>query len=112
VEWGPVAVWAGAAATVLAVAVAILAAVGAFDRFGAPRVALTFESGEPWTRLARRGMERVLWVRVGVENGGSRPARGCVGRMMVVFTDNAETVARSLVVSVPEVGKEVVLHLR
>jgi hypothetical protein len=33
VEWGPVAVWAGAVATVLAVAVAIMVAVGAFDRF-------------------------------------------------------------------------------
>jgi hypothetical protein len=192
VEWGPVAVWAGAVATVLAVVVAILVAVGAFDRFGGPRLVLTFESGEPWTRVGRRETDRALWVRVGVENGGSRPARGCVGRMMMVstdgrrrrdidplqlrwagvplsrafdpvdlrrgqreyldvlllaqsrpwriltfedpdfdpgfsteldrghehvldlavFTDNAETVARSLVVSAPEVGEEVQLYLR
>jgi hypothetical protein len=85
VEWGPVGVWVGAAATVLAVIVAALVALGFFDGLRGPRIHLTFENTEPW---CRHGDENAgLWIRLGVENRGSSPARGCVGRLIAVTTD-------------------------
>src|SRR5262245_11694468 len=88
VEWGPVAVWGGAVARGLAVLVAVLVALGGFDRIGGPVVVLSFEPSEPWSRTGVADSACALWVRVGVENAGRRPARGCVGRLMVVSTDD------------------------
>ena len=48
---------------------------------GAPRLLITFEQVEPWGRPAAAEGVELLWVRVGVGNGGSRPALGCAGRM-------------------------------
>ncbi len=87
VEWGPVGVWAGATGSVLAVTVAVLVAVGAFDRFRAPKVALSFEHTEPWCRAGQVAGSAVVWVRIGVANVGTRPAVGCVGRMTHMTTD-------------------------
>src|SRR5690349_13045944 len=86
VEWGPVAAWAGAVVTFLSVLVALAIALGLFDAFRGPRIRITFEQIEPWCRKAVGG-DDALWVRVGVENVGRKPARGCVGRMISVTTD-------------------------
>lgn len=88
VAWGPVAVWAGAVATFVAAAIALLAGAGYLDRFRAPRLRLTYDNAEPWCRLVERpGDGEVLWVRVGVENVGRAPARDCVGQLAGLTTD-------------------------
>jgi hypothetical protein len=87
VEWGPVAGWAGAAATVLVVITTSLVALGYFERFRAPRPVLTFAPTQPWCRRGRMpDGTPALWVRVGVENQGKAPAVGCVGRLISVTT--------------------------
>jgi hypothetical protein len=94
IDWGPVSAWAGAAATVLATGVALLAAYRVPDAARAPRLRLTFGPTEPWCRRAAPGApadgRAGYWVRVGVENAGREPARGCVGRLLGVTTDGAE----------------------
>jgi hypothetical protein len=88
VEWGPVGTWAGAIATVLVVMTTALVALGYFDGFRGPRLRLTFEATEPWCREGKaEGDGTALWVRVGVENLGSSPARGCLGRLISVTTN-------------------------
>jgi hypothetical protein len=88
VEWGPVAVWVSAFATFLAVLVAALVALGYFDGLRGPRIHVTFAHTEPW---CRRGIDDQgaggLWIRLGIENRGVGPARGCVGRLISVTTD-------------------------
>jgi hypothetical protein len=42
VDWGPVATWFGAVATFLAALVALVVALGLFDRFRGPRLEITF----------------------------------------------------------------------
>jgi hypothetical protein len=86
--WGPLGAWVGAATTLLIVATTILVAVGYFDRFRGPRIQLTFEAAEPWVRHGKtEDAGRAMWVRVGVENQGSGPAKGCVGRVISVQTE-------------------------
>ena len=87
IEWGPVAVWFSAVATFMTALVAVLVAMGRFDGFRAPRLRMTFEETEPWCRAGERDGRRVLWVRVGVETIGRRPAHGCVGRVTSLATD-------------------------
>jgi hypothetical protein len=88
VDWGPVAAWAGAGATVLVVLVTVLVALGYFERFRGPRLHIAFEPAQPWCRYGTSdGNARALWVRLGVENRGAAPARGCVGRLINVRTD-------------------------
>src|SRR5262245_53178877 len=88
VEW-PVGVWVGAAAKVLAVIVATPVALRVFDGLRGPRIHLTFADTAPLCRQSdethhgRAG----LWIRLGVENRGAAPARGCVGRLIAVTTD-------------------------
>lgn len=83
IDWGPVAAWAGAAATVLVVITTSLVALGFFDRFGGPRITLTFDQRQPWCRHGKLADgTRALWVRLGVENSGRAQAEGCVGRMI------------------------------
>ena len=90
VEWGPVGTWAGAIATVLVVITTTLVALGYFDGFRGPRLRLTFEATEPWCRQGKtEGDGTALWVRVGVENLGASPARGCLGRLISVTTNGA-----------------------
>ena len=90
VEWGPVGTWAGAIATVLVVITTALVALGYFDGFRGPRLRLTFEATEPWCRQGKTaGDDTALWVRVGVENLGVGPARGCLGRLISVTTNGA-----------------------
>ena len=87
-DWGSVAAWAGAVATVLMVITTSLVALGFFDRFRAARVRLSFEDGEPWCRLGLLDdSESALWVRIGVENIGESTAAGCVGRLITVTTN-------------------------
>ena len=89
VEWGPVGTWAGAGATVLVVIVTVLVAVGYFDAFRRPRIHITFEPAQPWCRYGTTEHDgKALWVRIGVENRGVAPARGCVGRLIAVTTDS------------------------
>jgi hypothetical protein len=90
IEWGPVATWAGAIATFVTAAVAVLVAMGRFDWFRAPRIRITFGDTAPWCRTGERDGGRVLWVRVGVENVGRRPAHGCVGRLIGLSTDGEQ----------------------
>src|SRR5262249_53162067 len=90
VDWGPVGVRVGAAATVLAVIVAALVALRFFDGLRGPRIHLTFARTEPWCRQSDEdihGRPAGLWIRLGVENRGAAPARGCVGRLITVTTD-------------------------
>jgi len=88
VDWGPVAVWISAAATLLAVIVTALVALGFFDHLRGPRVHLTFEPTEPWCRSGEGEDGRGgLWIRLGVENRGGGSARACVGRLLTVSTD-------------------------
>ena len=47
VEWGPVATWAGAIATMLVVITTALVALGFFAYVRGPRIRLTFEATEP-----------------------------------------------------------------
>ena len=87
-EWGPAAGWAGAVATFLVAVVAVVVALGLFDRFRAARIRITFEQVEPWCRSsAAMDGGSSYWVRVGVENTGRRPARGCVGRLIGLTSD-------------------------
>jgi hypothetical protein len=86
--WGPLGAWAGAATTVLIVVVTILVSLGYFDRLRGPRINLTFESREPWVRFGKtEDAGRALWVRIGVQNVGKGPAKGCVGRLISVQTE-------------------------
>lgn len=88
VEWGPVATWAGAIATFLAALIALLGSMGTFDRARRPQLRFTFEETEPWCRPGVHPLDGdVLWLRVGVENVGQQPARGCVGRLDGITTD-------------------------
>jgi hypothetical protein len=88
IEWGPVGSWVGATATFLAALVALLVAMGLFDRFRGPRLVVTFEQAEPWCRAVAVPPDRAaFWVRVGVANVGRSPARGCVGRLTGWSTD-------------------------
>ena len=88
VEWGPVAVWVSAVATFLAVLVAALVALGYFDGLRGPRIHVTFADTEPWCRRGSDGQGGGgLWIRLGIENRGAGPARGCVGRLISVTTD-------------------------
>jgi hypothetical protein len=50
IDWRPVAAWAGAAATLLAVIVTALVALRYFDYLHGPRLLVTFEATEPWCR--------------------------------------------------------------
>ncbi len=69
VDWGPVAAWAGAVATMLVVITTALVALGVFASVRGPRIRLTFEATEPWCRRGETEREgKALWVRVGVEN--------------------------------------------
>jgi hypothetical protein len=87
-DWGPVGVWVGGVATFSAALIALLGSLGRFDRYRAPRLAITFEQAEPWCRVAVHPLDGdVLWVRVGIENVGHQPARGCVARLMAITTD-------------------------
>jgi hypothetical protein len=89
IEWGPAAVWASAVATVLAVLVALLSSLGAFGRFRAPRLRVTFEPIAPWCRTVAQAPDKeILWVRIGVENAGSTTARGCLGRLTGLRSDD------------------------
>ncbi len=86
--WGPIGVWVGAAATVLIVVVTSLVSLGLFDSLRGPRLRLTFEPTEPWVRYGETSPEgAALWVRIGVENVGKNPARGCLGRLIKVTTN-------------------------
>ncbi len=91
VDLGPASGWAGAGATLLVVITTSLVALGFFDRFRAPRLALTFGPVEPW---CRRGLlpdgRQAWWVRVGVENRGKSAAHGCVGRLTATETAGRE----------------------
>jgi hypothetical protein len=63
---------------------------GLLRRFRGPRLRLTFEAIEPWCRQGKaEGDGTALWVRVGVENQGAGPARGCLGRLISVTTNGA-----------------------
>lgn len=88
VQYGPLGIWAGSAATVLVVITTSLVALGFFDRFRAPRIRVTFENAQPWCRSGRLtdGGE-ALWVRLGVENTGKSTAMGCVGRLISVCAE-------------------------
>jgi hypothetical protein len=86
--WGPLGAWVGAFTTLLIVATTILVSIGYFDRFRGPQISLTFEAREPWVRHGKtEEAGRAFWVRVGVENRGTGPARGCVGRLITVQTE-------------------------
>lgn len=88
VAWGPVAVWAGAVATFLAALTALVAGAGYLERLRAPRLLVTFEHAEPWCRSVDHPEEGdAYWVRVGVENLGRSPARGCIGRLTSLRTN-------------------------
>ncbi|MFL6142998.1 MAG: hypothetical protein ACJ72N_14190 [Labedaea sp.] len=88
IDWGPVAAWAGVCATLLVVVTTSMVALGTFANFRGPRVRLTFEPSEPWCRRSDvHGGSVGLWVRIGVENVGRGPARGCIGRLIRVVTD-------------------------
>jgi hypothetical protein len=90
IDWGPVAVWFGGLATLLVAVTALVVAAGGFDWFRRPRLRISFEQGEPWCReVDLSPTEKALWIRVGVENLGSQPARGCVGRLTRVATDGS-----------------------
>jgi len=70
------------------VIVTVLVALGYFDALRRPRIHITFEPAQPWCRYGTTEQEaRALWVRLGVENRGAAPARGCVGRLIAVTTD-------------------------
>jgi hypothetical protein len=88
VAWGPVAVWAGAVATFCAALIALVAGAGYLDRLRAPHLLVTFEHAEPWCRSVDHPDEGdAFWVRVGVENVGRGPARGCIGRLTSLRTN-------------------------
>jgi hypothetical protein len=88
IDWGPVSAWVAATATILATIVALLVAYRVPDRVRKPRLRLSFEQTEPWCRQSAVSDGRVVfWVRLGVENVGPEPARGCVGRLIGLTTD-------------------------
>jgi hypothetical protein len=88
IDWGPVSSWAAAVATVLATLTSLLVAFRVPDSFRSPRLRTTFENKEPWCRSTElEGTVGSLWVRIGVENVGGEPARGCVGRLIGLTTD-------------------------
>jgi hypothetical protein len=90
-DWGPASGWAAALATLLVAVVAVVVALGVLESFRGPRLRITFEGHEPWCRTADRGDGgQAYWVRLGVENVGRKPARGCIGRLISVATDGAE----------------------
>jgi hypothetical protein len=87
-DWGPIGAWAGAGATLLIVVTTALVALGYFDFLQRLRLHLTFEPTEPWCRQGKAPTDgSALWERVGVENAGSGPARGCLGRLLGITTD-------------------------
>lgn len=86
-SWGPVGVWAGAAATTTVAAIALLAGTGQFERRNRPRLRLVHEPTEPWCRRVITDHGATTWLRVSVENYGREPARGCIGRLTGVRSD-------------------------
>jgi len=60
-----------------------------FSRRRQPRLRISFEQAQPWCRQVRKNGDAVLWVRVAVENGGVDPARGCIGRLTSLATEDA-----------------------
>jgi hypothetical protein len=89
IVWGPVAVWVSAVATFLTVGVALLGGFGWFTRHSHPRLELSFEQTQPWYRhVGEEGPATAQWVRVAVDNHGVVPARGCVGRLIGLATDD------------------------
>ena len=48
-DWGPVAAWAGAIATLLIGLTAVMVALGGFDWIRAASLVITFEDAEPWS---------------------------------------------------------------
>lgn len=87
VDWGPVAVWAGAFVSSLAVVVALAGGLGWFARRDRPLLSLSFRPGQPWVRRVGDDGTDILWVRVAVENMGKNPAKGCIGRLLGLTTD-------------------------
>jgi hypothetical protein len=88
INYGPLGLWVSAAATLLIVIATILVSLGFFDSLRGPRIRITFQATEPWCRHGETTTEgRTLWVRVGVENVGGKPARGCLGRLISVRTE-------------------------
>jgi hypothetical protein len=88
IDWGPVAVWVGTAVTFLTAVIALLVALGVFDRALGPRLRLAYEQREPWSRPGHDPVDGdVVWVRISVENVGRKSARGCVGRLVAITTD-------------------------
>ena len=86
--WGPLGAWVGAVTTLLIVATTILVSLGYFDRFRGPQLRITFEGAEPWVRRGKHEPAGVaLWVRIGIENVGVGPARGCIARIISVQTE-------------------------
>lgn len=89
VQYGPVGLWFAATATLVAGLIALLVALGLFERLRGPRLHLTFAPAEPWCRAVEVApREDVFWVRVGVENKGRSTARGCIGRLTAATTDD------------------------
>ena len=90
INWGPVSGWVSAVVTFLAVTLSMFMAFKLPDKLRSPRIQVTFEHSQPWCRRDEHAeAEGSYWVRVGVENLGSEPARGCVGRMISLTTDGA-----------------------
>ena len=90
INWGPVSGWVSAVVTFLAVTLSMFMAFRLPDKLRSPRIRVTFEHSQPWCRSSEQAdAEGGYWVRVGVENLGSEPARGCVGRMISLSTDGA-----------------------
>ncbi|WP_213454103.1 hypothetical protein [Rhizomonospora bruguierae] len=89
-DWGPYSAWVGDITTLMVVTTTSLVALGWFERFRAPCIAITFQGTEPWRRTGRLsdGTE-VVWVRLGVENHGKSAAVGCVGRVISVTTEGS-----------------------
>jgi hypothetical protein len=88
VEWGPVGTWAGAIATVLVLITTALVALGYFDGFPGSAAAAHLRGHRTLVPSGQdRGDGTALWVRVGVENLGASPARGCLGRLISVTTN-------------------------
>jgi hypothetical protein len=89
-NWGPIGVWAGAAATAAATGVALLSGTGQLDRYRQPHLSVSFEHAQPWTRHVTTDGTAKLWLRVSVDNTGRQPARGCVGHLTALATDDVD----------------------
>jgi hypothetical protein len=89
IQWGPVGAWVGGVATFFAGLIALLASIGWFSRFDAPRLDVTFKPIEPWCRRVAKDSGSILWIRVAVVNTGRTTAHGCVGRLLSVTTGDS-----------------------